>query len=167
MGRSGSLLFIARSEPSTPAPAVHAPSAPPSAVATPPEAPVSPSVPPPPAELAELTTATSPSSAAPSSRAASARPRQDRLAQEVAILSRATSALRAGRAEEALRVLNEHQREFPNGVLGEERRAAKAQALCSLGRVAEGKAELARLAPQSVAARRAAKVCDSLPPSNR
>src|SRR6478752_605494 len=59
--------------------------------------------------------------------------RRDQLAAEVALLSRATSALGAGRASEALKVLNQHQREFPSGILSEERRAAKAQALCSLG----------------------------------
>ena len=54
----------------------------------------------------------------------------DRLAQEVALLSRATSALRSGRPADALTALNEHQSQFPKGVLAEERRAARAQALC-------------------------------------
>jgi len=85
--------------------------------------------------------------------------RTDRLAQEVALLSRATSALRAGHAADALALLNEHQRKFPKGVLSEERRAAKAQALCSLGRQTEGRAELARLAPRSPAAVRAQQAC--------
>jgi len=86
---------------------------------------------------------------------------RDRLAEEVALLSRATTALRAGRAGEALKALDEHQSKFPRGALNEERRAAKAQALCSLGRMSEGRAELARLAPQSPAAARAKQVCDS------
>jgi hypothetical protein len=86
---------------------------------------------------------------------------RDRLAEEVALLSRATTALRAGRAAEALKTLDEHQSRFPRGALSEERRAAKAQALCSLGRMSEGRAELARLAPQSPAAARAKQVCDS------
>jgi hypothetical protein len=93
---------------------------------------------------------------------ASAAVRQgDQLQLEVALLLRATSALSAGRASEALKVLNEHQRQFPNGILSEERRAAKAQALCSLGRLSEGRAELAHLAPQSPAASRATQVCDA------
>ncbi len=83
----------------------------------------------------------------------------DRLGQEVALLSRATSALRAGRAADALALLNEHQRKFPKGVLSEERRAAKAQALCSLGRQSEGRAELAHLTPRSPAAVRAQQAC--------
>ena len=85
---------------------------------------------------------------------------QDGLAQEVALLTRATSDLRAGRAADALKALDEHQRKFPNGVLSVERRAARAQALCSLKRVSEGRAELTRLAPQSPAAARAKQVCD-------
>ena len=93
--------------------------------------------------------------------AASARPAQDRLAQEVALLAHATSDLHAGRAADALKVLDEYQRKFPKGLLTEERRAAKAQALCSLGRRSEAQAELARLAPQSPAAARAKQVCDA------
>jgi hypothetical protein len=86
----------------------------------------------------------------------------DRLTQEVALLSRATSDLRTGRAAEALKVLDEHRRQFPSGVLSEERRAARAQALCALGRRGEAEAELARLAktsPQSMQAARARQVC--------
>jgi hypothetical protein len=59
-----------------------------------------------------------------------------------------------------VKVLDEHQRRFPSGALSEERRAAKAQALCLLGRVDEGRAELARLAPRSPAAATAQQVCD-------
>jgi len=97
----------------------------------------------------------------PSTPPASASPRaRDSLAREVALLSRATSALRAGRPAAALRTLADHQRRFPTGALVEERRAAKAQALCLLGRVGEGRAELARLTPQSPAAATAQQVCD-------
>jgi len=86
---------------------------------------------------------------------------QDRLAQEVALLSRAMSDLRSGRAAESLKLLDEHQRKFPKGILGVERRGARAQAFCALKRVAEGRAELAHLAPQSPAAGRAKQVCDA------
>jgi len=85
---------------------------------------------------------------------------RDRLAQEVALLTRATSALRAGRTAEALKVLDEHRRNFPNGVLGLERRAVRAQALCASNRVSEGRLELAQLPPQSPAAGRAKQLCD-------
>jgi hypothetical protein len=97
----------------------------------------------------------------PDAPTASAR-RSDRLAQEVTILSRAARELRGGRAAEALKALDEHQRKFPSGALAEERRAAKAQALCALGRSAEAKTELSRLArssPQSASAARAAQFC--------
>jgi hypothetical protein len=97
---------------------------------------------------------------APPDTAPAARAKQDRLAQEVALLSTATKSLNAGRAAEALKVLDEHQRKFPSGLLAEERRAARAQALCSSGRVSEARAELARLAPRSPAAARARQVCD-------
>jgi hypothetical protein len=99
-------------------------------------------------------------SAAPSESRAPARAKPDRLAQEVALLSSATKSLNAGRAAEALQLLDEHRQKFPNGLLAEERRAARARALCSLGRVAEAEAELARLAPRSPAAARARQVCD-------
>jgi len=92
---------------------------------------------------------------------APAPPAQDALAQEVALLSRATSDLRAGRAGAALKLLDEHQRKFPNGMLTVERRAVRAQALCTLKRVSEGRAELAQLAPQSPAAGRAKQLCDA------
>jgi hypothetical protein len=61
------------------------------------------------------------------------------------ILSRAEGDLHRGQAALALRGLNEHQRRFPDGALSVERRAARARALCALGRVSEAKGELARL----------------------
>jgi hypothetical protein len=79
----------------------------------------------------------------------------------VALLARATSSLHAGRPADALKVLDEYQRRFPKGLLAEERRAARAQALCSLGRQSEAETELARLAPQSLAAARARQACDA------
>jgi hypothetical protein len=87
---------------------------------------------------------------------------QDHLAEEVAILSRATSELHAGRAASALKAISDHQRKFPNGLLSEERRAARAQALCALGRRGEAEVELGRLvknSPQSPNTVRAREVC--------
>jgi hypothetical protein len=106
-------------------------------------------------------TAISPPSSAVVPGAAAALPQRDPLTMEVALLSRATSALSSGRFGEALKVLKEHQRQFPNGLLSEERRAGQAQALCSLGRVADGRAQLSHLSPRSPAATRAGSVCDS------
>ncbi len=90
----------------------------------------------------------------------------DRLAEEVAILSKATSQLRAGRPGEGLRLLEEHRRKFPTGRLAEERRAARVQALCALGNRAEAEAELARLAessPRSPHLARARRACGITP----
>jgi len=87
--------------------------------------------------------------------------RSGTLAQEVAMLSRATADLQAGRAADALKVLAEHQRKYPGGQLAEERRAARVQALCVLGRRAEAEAELERLvrtSPQSPQTARARQV---------
>jgi len=98
---------------------------------------------------------------------APAPPAQDALAQEVALLSKATSNLRAGRAAASLKLLDEHQRKFPNGMLAVERRAVRAQALCTLKRVNEGRAELSQLAPQSPAAGRAKQLCDAAAASQR
>jgi hypothetical protein len=86
----------------------------------------------------------------------------DNLAREVAILSRASSELRAGRPAAALKALEEHQREFPGGMLAQERTAARIQALCALGRTKQAETELARLArtaPDSPHVARARKAC--------
>lgn len=84
------------------------------------------------------------------SRPVASRPPQDRLAQEVAIISRAEAALRGGRPTVALEILNEHERKFGNGLLAEERIAASAQALRALGRNAEADAQLTQLSPKSL-----------------
>ena len=137
--------------PPAPAAAVLSPPSEPSAIAEPPSAP--------PADP-ELEVVAPPSSALPNKpNAPAVRSAPESLAREVAMLSSATSALHAGQPAQALKLLNEHARKFPNGVLSEERRAARAQALCMLGRIAEGQAELERLAPQSPAAARAKQVC--------
>jgi hypothetical protein len=88
-------------------------------------------------------------------------PAQDELAREVALLARATQELRAGDAQKALRTLETHRRKYPNGLLEQERRSARAQALCTLGRVAEGRAEQQQLEERSPAASRAKQVCDA------
>jgi len=86
---------------------------------------------------------------------------QDRLAAEVALLSRATRDLRAGRPADALKALDEYRRKFPKGLLGEEQRAARAQTLCALGRFDEATEKLAGLAPQSPLAVQAKQFCDA------
>ena len=86
----------------------------------------------------------------------------DRLGEEVALLSRATSQLRGGNAAAALELLEQHRRQFPSGRLVEERRAARAQALCALGDRGGAQVELARLAssaPRSPHVVRAQRAC--------
>lgn len=69
----------------------------------------------------------------------------DSLPEEVSLLSKAEQQLNAGRADEALRTLGEHERHFPSGALAAERLAVRVQSLCALGRVGEAKTELAKL----------------------
>lgn len=105
--------------------------------------------------------AAEPAASTPSAKAPSETRPKNRLAEEVLLLSRATSALHAGRAQAALSALAEHQRTFPRGHLTVERVAARAQALCQLGRKAEGERELARLSPASPQAARARRACSN------
>jgi hypothetical protein len=156
VGLLGGALFFATRQPSATANAPRAAATASAVVATSSASPIESAVELPPAEPAR------PAALVSSDRStASARPAEDRLAQEVALLARATSSLHAGHPAEALKALDEYQRRFPKGLLAEERRAARAQALCSLGRQSEAQSELARLAPQSLAAARAKQVCDA------
>jgi len=84
----------------------------------------------------------------------------DELAQEVALLSAATSALRAGRAQETLNLLHQHQERFPYGALSQERRSAQAQALCLLGNRPAAEAVLRTLSPSSPLTARAKRACN-------
>jgi hypothetical protein len=56
---------------------------------------------------------------------------------EVLLIEGAHAALRAGNAERALDLLDEHARRFPSGALGEERDAARVACLCAAGRTAD------------------------------
>ena len=162
LGLAGGALYLALSD-RTPASRANSPAQPIAVTpAVPPSVPENAPAPPESLEVAPApAVAVHPGTASLDAPVAPAASGRDRLAEEVALLSRATKALRAGRAGEALRALDEHQSRFPRGALSEERRAAKAEALCSLGRMSEGRAELSRLAPQSPAAARAKQVCDS------
>jgi hypothetical protein len=95
------------------------------------------------------------------SRASGTRYARDSLSEEVAILSRAATELHNGSPESALKLLNEHERKFKNGILAEERIAARVQALCALGRTAEADAQFARLSPKSLQGERARQACGS------
>jgi len=84
---------------------------------------------------------------------------KDSLSEEVAILSRAETALHSGQPDVALKLLNEHERRFGNGLLAEERIAARIQALCALGRTADANAQLAHLSPKSLHGEQASQAC--------
>ena len=85
---------------------------------------------------------------------------KDRLAAEVALLSRATRDLRGDRPTDALKALDEYRRKFPKGLLSDEHDAARAQTLCALRRFEEANARLAELPPRSPLAARARQFCD-------
>ena len=84
------------------------------------------------------------------------------LRQEMELLSRGQSALRAGDAAGALRAFEEHRRRFPSGALAAERQVKAMVALCQLGRGAEARAEADRFVkrhPGSPLASHALKIC--------
>jgi hypothetical protein len=83
------------------------------------------------------------------------------LSEEVALLSRAETELHASRFGKALRLLDEYERRFPKGALMQESVAARVQALCAVGRVADAMAQLKRLSPGSPHAGRARAACGS------
>ena len=114
-----------------------------------------------PVEPPTILDTTPPGTELPAQSATAARRPQDRLSAEVAILSRATHHLRAGRPAEALRALDEYRRKFPKGLLSEEQRSGRAQALCALGRFDEANAKIAALAPESPLAAQAKQFCDA------
>lgn len=87
-----------------------------------------------------------------------------RLAAEVAVLDRATEALRAGQAARSLQWLAEHERRFPAGRLVDVRKATRVRVLCKLGREAQARAEAAALRrdhPGSAVARRVPDACEN------
>jgi outer membrane protein assembly factor BamD (BamD/ComL family) len=74
------------------------------------------------------------------------------VAAELRLVREAQAQLRAGQTERALASLAEHARLYPQGVLREERAAARVLALCSLGRGEQARVEaeaFARVAPRS------------------
>jgi hypothetical protein len=71
---------------------------------------------------------------------------------EAALLRDADAALKAGRAERALALVEEHASRFPGGVLVEEREAERIVVLCALGRTEEARArasQFVRARPRS------------------
>jgi hypothetical protein len=84
------------------------------------------------------------------------------LAAELALLREVHGALRDGDAPRAERWIDEHAARFPDGVLREEREAARVLSLCAKGRTAEARAEADRFLaanPRSVQADRVRGSC--------
>lgn len=73
--------------------------------------------------------------------AKSAAPAEDALARETRLLSHSNRAANAGELDEALRLLDEHAREFPRGVLADERAVEHVVVLCRMGRKADASRE--------------------------
>ncbi len=88
----------------------------------------------------------------------------DALTEEVRLLSKAERQLSDGLGDDALKTLGEHERRFPKGALAEERMAARVEALCALGRVAEARVDLSKLSrafPRSAHLDGARRFCGS------
>jgi alpha-D-ribose 1-methylphosphonate 5-triphosphate synthase subunit PhnH len=61
------------------------------------------------------------------------------LESETRLVGAGVAALHAGDAARALTLLDQHAREYPHGILAEERAAERVAALCALGRAAEAR----------------------------
>lgn len=87
------------------------------------------------------------------------------LGPEVALMTKARAAMRAGRHAEALRLLDEHARTFPRGVFSSERELSRVTTLCGMDeRDAAGEAARRYLRRKPAARERLEKTCvgDSL-----
>jgi hypothetical protein len=93
--------------------------------------------------------------------AAATRGAPSSLGAETALLENARAALGRGDAAGALALLDEHERDFPRGVLVEERLAARVFALCGLGRTAEAERVAERLLRHSPSSPLRARVLQS------
>lgn len=67
------------------------------------------------------------------------KPAEDLVAEEVALLADARTALGAGEAGRAIKLLARHRKRFPNGLLANERDVSWITALCVLGKVDEAR----------------------------
>lgn len=85
------------------------------------------------------------------------------LAAENTLLRRAQRAISQGEPEAALRHLGAHASRFPQGMLTEEREAARVVALCDAGRQAEARALAARFLAERPASPLAARVRAACP----
>jgi hypothetical protein len=88
------------------------------------------------------------------------------VAAEVHLLREAHLAMGAGDADRVLVLLDEHERRYPRGALGEERDATRIGALCALGRRVEAKEaaeRFLRMTPRSLQAAAVRASCGGSP----
>lgn len=130
---------------------------PPADVAAPPVAPTPPQpIEPPPVVAPDPNDTATPPSVEPTVQPTLPRPRvpeapepNDALASESMLIAAAEAQLRAGHAAEALSLYDRYLREHPSGALRHESVTGRIAALCRLGRIDAGRAELERFAAQS------------------
>jgi outer membrane protein assembly factor BamD (BamD/ComL family) len=82
---------------------------------------------------------------------------------ELALIKRAKAELDAGRPSAALALLSEHGRRFPRGTFAGEREALLILALCTSGRLSQGRSLARRFAaahPRSPLVDRVRRACD-------
>jgi hypothetical protein len=111
----------------------------------------------------DQTEASASNSAEPTSPSA-APPTGSLLEQEMALMRRANALSQSGRPREALAVLAEHARRFPNGKLAESRTVAQIMALCAAGDAHAAHAEAEKFLaahPKSPFAARVRSICAS------
>jgi hypothetical protein len=115
----------------------------------------------------ELENRSSPAGAIPGAGAFPGEPaKSSDLSLEARALSLVQRAVREGRSGEALTLLDQQERDFPQGELRQERVAARAVALCAAGRVSEARALAASFlarAPRSPLAARMRSICTEEP----
>jgi hypothetical protein len=91
---------------------------------------------------------------------------EEALAREIAMLRSVRRELKSGKPEKALELLDAQAARHPRGTLREEQLAARAVALCSLGKRSAARAalaELERIAPRSPQLPRVRASCAKLP----
>ena len=100
--------------------------------------------------------------ARPATTESSAQPTPDTLAEENALLRRASTALTQGAPERALAAMREHARRFPDSALDDLRTALRIEALCAMGNEAQARGEAAAYEsahPQSPTLQRIRHAC--------
>jgi hypothetical protein len=88
---------------------------------------------------------------------------EDPLLAEMKLIGRAQVAMREGRPEQALELLEQHRAAFGSGSLSEERAAAEVFSLCQLGRGVEARARAARFLARFPASPLAPRVRSACP----